>query len=195
MRKLHLFTISLFLLIFALCPTPAPAQPRTPNLGLITLPGEARESAVINQDLIILDTAVGRKGILSIPAQHSFASSSAVDAYLSTNFISLVGAGPHQTFILVSVGWANQLWAWQGQTHPATYNNVFWANVTALFVGPQAPTTFAGLPSCGPALAGAAMTITDGPASPAWHQSVSAGGGSTVMTLFCNGANWTVEAY
>ena len=56
-------------------------------------------------------------------------------------------------------------------------------------------TTFANLPACSTATKFAEANITDGPASPSWHQAVTAGGGSTPMKLYCNGTDWTVEAY
>ena len=57
------------------------------------------------------------------------------------------------------------------------------------------PTTFANLPACSLTVQFASGYITDGPPSPNWHQVISAGGGITPMKLFCNGTNWTVEAY
>lgn len=55
--------------------------------------------------------------------------------------------------------------------------------------------TFSQLPACAAGIQGSGAVISDGPASPAWHQTVSTGGGTTPMKLFCNGSAWTVEAY
>ena len=60
--------------------------------------------------------------------------------------------------------------------------------------GPET-TTFSNLPACSSTYVGLAANISDGPASPTWHQTITAGGGTTQMMLYCNGSAWTVMGY
>lgn len=61
--------------------------------------------------------------------------------------------------------------------------------VISLDVGPF---TFAHVPPASVSIKGLRLTITDGPASPVWGAVVSAGGGSTLVPIYCDGAAWRI---
>ncbi len=71
----------------------------------------------------------------------------------------------------------------------------FHASVTAPLVR-YTPTTFPALPACDSAAAGTIAYITDASAAiTAWHQHVTAGGGSNKAFIACNGSGWYAFDY
>ena len=59
-----------------------------------------------------------------------------------------------------------------------------------------APTTFSALPTCNSGIAGAMAYITDASSAiSAWHQQVTAGGGSNKAFIACNGSGWYAFDY
>jgi len=69
--------------------------------------------------------------------------------------------------------------------------NGVWACSDAPSAGPRLKSyTVATLPACNKDTAGTFVSVTDSVASPTYN-TITSGGGSTVIPVFCDGANWT----
>lgn len=93
------------------------------------------------------------------------------------------------TYFLQGTTYYNAQGTSLGSTLPVCVPSVTVQNASALIYIP-AKYTNATLPACSSATSGMVAIETDGASSPTYNATAS-GGGSVVLTVVCNGTNWT----